>query len=203
MVAAASAFALSLAWFGEPTTLRVAALSVLIAMAGGAVEGAAVGVVQWVLLRSWLPRLTASAWIGVTVAAAVGGWLLGMLPSVTLALVTADDPSAGDATGPPLWVMPLIGVGSGLLLGALFGLVQGAVLRRHVRHPGRWVWANALGWAGAMAVMFTGAGIPSEPWPWVQLVPLAAGTGVLAGLVIGAVTGAFLPYLHPRSGVSG
>jgi hypothetical protein len=49
-----------------------------------------------------------------------------------------------------------------------------------------------------MAVMFTGAGIPNEPWPWEQLLPLAAGTGVLAGLAIGAVTGAFLPRLTPR-----
>lgn len=203
MVAAASAFALSLAWLGEPTTVPVAVLSVLIAMAGGAVEGAAVGAVQWALLRPWLTRLTASAWIGVTVAAAVGGWLLGMLPSVTLALATADDPSAGETTGPPLWVMPLVGVGSGLVLGGLFGLAQAAVLRRHVRHPGRWVWANAVGWAGAMAVMFTGAGIPSEPWPWAQLLPLAAATGVLAGLVIGGATGAFLPHLHARGQVSG
>lgn len=196
MVAAAGAFTLTRVWLGEPETAAVAVLSVLIAMSGGAVEGVAVGAVQWWQLRPWLTRLTASAWVGVTVAAAVAGWMLGMLPSVLVSLVGSDG-SASETTGPPLWVMPLIGIGSGLVLGGLFGLAQSAVLRHHVRNAKAWVWANAAGWAAAMAVMFTGAGIPDGPWPWTQLLPLAAVTGVLSGLVIGAVTGAALPHLQP------
>jgi hypothetical protein len=93
--------------------------------------------------------------------------------------------------------MPLVGVGSGLVLGALFGGAQTLVLRHHVENPGTWVMANALGWAAAMTLMFTGASIPSEPWPLAQLLPLAAVTGLLAGLAVGAVTGAFLPRLRP------
>lgn len=201
MVAAAGAFTLTRIWLGEPETVAVAVLSVLIAMAGGAVEGLAVGGVQWWLLGPWLTRLTASAWVGVTVAAAVVGWMLGMLPSVLVSLVGAHG-SASETTGPPLWVMPLIGIGSGLVLGGLFGLAQYAVLRHHVRNARVWVGANAVGWAAAMAVMFTGAGIPSGPWPWTQLLPLAATTGVLAGLAIGAVTGAVLPRLESLGSVA-
>ena len=47
-----------------------------------------------------------------------------------------------------------------------YRLAQYAVLRHHVCNAGAWVWANAVGWAAAMAVMFTGAGIPAVPWPW-------------------------------------
>ncbi len=199
MVAAAGAFTLTRVWLGEPETVAVAVLTVLIAMIGGAVEGLAVGAVQWWLLRLWLTRLAASAWVGVTVAAAVAGWMLGMLPSVLVPLLGSDG-SASEVTGPPLWVMPLVGIGTGLVLGGLFGLAQYAVLRHHVRNARAWVWANAVGWAAAMAVMFTGAGIPAGPWPWVELLPLAAATGVLAGMAIGAVTGAVLPYLEPAVG---
>ena len=196
MVAAASAFALSLAWLGEPRSLGVAALTVAIAMTGGAMEGAAVGAVQWLLLRRWLTRLGATSWIGVTVAAAMLGWLLGMIPSVAASLAAGEAEPNGSAAGPPFWVMPLLGIASGLLLGALFGAAQSLVLRHHVENSRLWIWANAYGWAAGLTVMFIGAGIPSGPWPWTQLVPLAAATGVLAGLAVGAVTGAFLPRLR-------
>ena len=205
MLAAAGMFTLTRVWLGEPERVAVALLTVLIAMIGGAVEGLAVGAAQWWLLRLWLTRLAASAWVGVTVAAAVAGWMLGMLPSVLVPLLGSDG-SAPEGTGPPLWVMPLIGTGTGLVLGGLFGLAQYVVLRHHVRNARAWVWANAVGWAAAMAVMFTGAGIPAGPWPWAELLPLAAATGVLAGMAIGAVTGAVLPHLEPavtRAEVSG
>ena len=198
MTAAAGAFALIFLLMGEPETWWQGGLALLIAMVGGAIEGLAVGYAQWLLLKRWLLSLTALAWVGVTVAAAVVGWFLGTLPSIVLGIV-ADDSAAPEAAtaGPPLWVMPLIGMGSGLVLGALFGWAQSLVLRRHVTNARTWTMANALGWAAAMAVMFTGAGIPSEPWPLGRLLPLAALTGVVAGLAIGGVTGAFLQRLRP------
>lgn len=197
MTAAAGAFALSFLLMGEPETWWQGGFTLLIAMVGGAVEGLAVGYAQWMLLKRWLLSLTALAWVGVTVAAAVVGWFLGTLPSIVLGIVTEDAAtSEATTTGPPLWVMPLVGVGSGLLLGALFGWAQSLVLRRHVTNAQTWIVANALGWAAAMAVMLTGASIPNEPWPMERLLPLAALTGVLAGLAIGAVTGAFLQRLR-------
>lgn len=198
MVAAADAFTLALRFIGEPETALDAALTVLLALVGGAIEGLAVGIVQWRLLRRWLTGLTASAWVGVTVLAAVVGWALGTLPAVLVSML-ASDAEGTASSGPPLWVMPLAGVAAGAVLGAIFGLMQARVLRHHVSNAGVWVWANALGWASAMAVMLTGASTPDAPWPWTRLLPLAALTGILAGLTIGAVTGAFLPRLKPRS----
>ena len=37
--------------------------------------------------------------------------------------------------------------------------------RRHVRHPWRWIGANAAAWTPAMALIFIGAGLPGAGWP--------------------------------------
>lgn len=196
MAAAATAAGLTLAAVGEPHDLPSAAVTVVGMVAGGVVEGLAVGWLQFLVLRRWLPRLRARAWVGVTVAVAAGGWLLGSLPA-TLGSLAADGDRGGDAaaTGPPTWLMPIAGLVVGLLMGAVFGWAQARVLRGHVPRPRRWVLANALGWGAALVVIFTGASLPSGPWPWPLLLALGAVTGVLAGVAIGSVTGLFLPSL--------
>jgi hypothetical protein len=139
--------------------------------------------------------------VGVTVLVAPAGWVPGMAPSA-LWLRRLDDgaaDAAGATAGPPAWLMPAGGAALGLLLGALFGAAQAAVLRGHVTHPRRWVTANALGWAAAMAVIMTGASLPSGPWPPVELLALGAATGIVAGLATGGVTGIFLPHLGRRA----
>lgn len=203
MAAAAGTAGLLLATVGEPHDWPSALTVWLGSIAGGAVEGLAVGAVQLWVLRPWLPRLPAPRWVLVTVAVALLGWALGMAFPALVAwrLETASD--GGAATGPPLWLMALGGAAMGLVFGAGFGAAQAAVLRGHVARPWRWVTANALGWAAAMAVMMTGASAPSGPWPWPELLALGAATGILAGLAIGAVTGLFLPALDdvaPRGG---
>jgi len=196
MAAAATAAGLTMAAVGEPHDLPSAAVTVGGMVAGGVVEGLAVGWLQFLVLRRWLPQLRARAWVGVTVAVAAGGWLLGSLPA-TLASLAADGDRGGDAaaTGPPTWLMPIAGLVVGLLMGAVFGWAQARVLRGHVARPRRWVLANALGWGAALTVIFTGASLPSGPWPWPPLLALGVATGVLAGVAIGSVTGLFLPSL--------
>ena len=54
------------------------------------------------------------------------------------------------------------------------------MLRERVRHPWRWVLANALGWALAMAVIFTGA-TTRAPLALVEPVGYGALTGAVAG----------------------
>ena len=187
------AFALASALVGEPEGVAPAALTWGILVGGGLVEGFAIGVAQWWVLRDWLVALPARSWVGVTMAAAAVGWAVGALPAVVRNSTGGD--AAGVDGGPPLWVMPVIGVIAGLVLGAMFGAAQYVVLRRFVANAGLWMLANALGWAAAMAVMFTGASIPSTTWPTVDVLFVAAVTGVLAGLAIGAITGLFLPTL--------
>lgn len=203
-VAAGTAVALRIV-VGEPrdwpTGLAVWAGSI----AGGAVEGLAVGVAQAAVLRRWLPRLPVGRWLRATLAVTVVCWALGMAaPALVVWQVRPDAGPAGGAgsaaaagadAGPPLPLTITAGVLGGLVLGAIFGAVQARVLRGHVARPRRWVTANAVGWAAAMGVIMTGASIPGADWPVGRILLLGAATGILAGLVIGAVTGAFLPAL--------
>ena len=196
-IAAAAALAgLSFAAVGEPSDSLGATVTLGLAALGGLVEGLAVGLFQHRVLHPWLPDLRRRRWVGVTVAVAVGGWLLGMLPP-TLASVagTGAADSGSAAQGPPAWVMPLAGLAAGLFAGAVFGAAQAWTLRGLVARPRRWVSANALGWALALAVIFTGASVPGGGWPLWALLTVGALTGVVAGLAIGAVTGLFLSSL--------
>jgi hypothetical protein len=200
MAAAAVAAGLAFTVVGEPTDVGAAALVLGLATLGGAIEGLAIGWFQWSVLHPWLPRLSRRRWVGVTLAVAVAGWFLGMLPSTVVSMSTGPSSTgAPSSTGPPPWVMPVLGVASGLVAGAIFGAAQAWALRGHVLRPRLWVLANSLGWAAAMAVIFTGSSLPAAGWPLAALLALGAVTGVLAGLAIGGVTGLFLPGLDDRA----
>lgn len=193
MAAAAVAAGVAFTSVGEPTDVGSAAVVLALATLGGAVEGAAIGWFQWSALHPWLPRLQRRRWVGVTVAVAVAGWFLGMLPS-TLVSMSLDPASAPDAAAaePSTWVMPLLGIASGLVAGAIFGWAQAWAFRGHVLRPRVWIVANAGGWAAAMAIIFTGATLPPAGSSVTALLVLGAVTGVLAGLAIGGFTGLFL-----------
>jgi hypothetical protein len=81
-------------------------------------------------------------------------------------------------------------------MGAVLGAGQALVLRGRCRHPWRWVTANALGWAVAMAVIFTGATTAGADWSWPVLLGYGALTGAVAGTGLGVVTGAWLGALE-------
>jgi hypothetical protein len=188
MAAAAGAMRQAQTLVGGPASRPHAVVALLLVVAGGVVEGTALGLLQAGGLRTWLPRLRRGRWVAATVAVAGLGW----------AAVSAPAALAGpqDGTPAPGWQVV---VGGGALLGAGMGAVlgwaQSLVLRRHVRFPGRWVAANALAWGPAMAVIFLGAGTPGADWPLLAVVLLGAATGVAAGAVLGVVTGWFLPSL--------
>lgn len=176
---------------GEPQTLpgRLAVLGTFAAV--GAVEGGALAALQWVVLRTRLPRLGAAEWMGVTVAVAVTGWLVGMTPSLFLS-------QASDASDEPtllvvLMLASLVGVGAGLC----FGAAQWFVLRRHAERPARWIWIHAPAWALAMAAIFLGASLPTGEWSAWSIVLVGAGGGVAGGLLLGGVTGLVARRLQP------
>jgi hypothetical protein len=196
MAAAAACAGLALTVVGEPDDLGSAAATIAIATLGGVVEGAALGVVQLHVLRRWLVGLGRS-FVVVTVAAAASGWFLGMLPSTIAQWASADAAPATSTpdNGPPLWLMPIAGLLAGALLGALFGALQAVVLRHHVSAARRWVLANLLGWSVALAVIMTSASVPSASWSIGHVLVLAAVTGIVAGMAVGAVTGLFLPAI--------
>jgi hypothetical protein len=84
-------------------------------------------------------------------------------------------------------------------LGALLGTGQAMVLRGQVRHPWRWVGATMAGWAPAMVVILLGASLPGADWPAPAVVALAAFTALIAGTILGLVSGWFLPTLDGPS----
>jgi NAD(P)-dependent dehydrogenase (short-subunit alcohol dehydrogenase family) len=176
---------------GEPQTLGARLVLLAVFAAVGGVEGGALAAFQWRVLRSRLPRLRQGEWVGVTVALAVAGWIVGMTPS----LFIAQDAEPGHE--PALAFILLMAAAAGAGAGLAFGGAQWFVLRRYAEHAGRWIWIHVPAWALAMAAIFLGASIPTLGWPvWAIAISGAAG-GIAGGLLLGAVTGLVAMDLRP------
>lgn len=186
-MAAAAAAAKTSQWLaGEPSSGRQTATTLSLVVAGGLIEGTALGSLQAFGLRRWLPALNTRRWVLVTIAVAGTGWAAASTPAAL---------GGGDTSGPgwPLLVTGAVALGA--VMGAVLGGAQALVLRHVVRFPRRWVDASMLGWAPAMVVIFAGATAPPAGWPALAVTGLGAATGLAAGAVLGAVTGWFLPSL--------
>ncbi|WP_174776563.1 hypothetical protein [Cryobacterium sp. TmT2-59] len=123
-------------------SLPAAALPSMVA--AGAVEGAVLGWSQTRVLRSRIPAVSRSNWIGGTAAAAAFSWFLGLQASASADVWTA-------------WPVPLIIVAAaatGSLLLCSIGLAQWLELRRHLPHSARWIAASAAAWCVGLAVFF-------------------------------------------------
>lgn len=182
MTAAAGAARTSYALVGEPAKPADMATALALTVAGGLVEGVALGGAQAAGLAHVLPAGSRPRWVVVTVAVAGVGWAAASAPAVLAG------PSR-DGAAPPV---PLVLAGAGALgtvMGAALGLAQAAVLRPHVERPWRWVVASAAGWGPAMAVIFAGATAPDADWPTPAVVALGTVTGAAAGGVLGLVSG--------------
>jgi len=146
---------------------------------GGLVEGSALGALQGWWLAHRFPGLSRTPWLLVTVVVAGLGWAAASLPGLSAASTGGE---------PPVVLVVLGALALGALMGALLGAAQALVLRKLVRHPWRWVSINALAWAPAMAVIFTGAMLPDASWSTPAVVLLGTASGIVAGAVLGAVT---------------
>jgi hypothetical protein len=176
---------------GEPHSRGARLLTLMVFALVGAIEGGALAGLQWRVLRERLPRLRASEWVGVTVALAVAGWLIGMTPSLFI------NNSAPAGTEPGLGVILLVAAGAGAVAGLCFGLVQWFVLRRYARNASRWIWIHIPAWALALSAIFLGASVPDAGSPvWFIAVAGVVG-GISGGLLLGAVTGLVARALQP------
>ena len=156
-------------------------------VAGGLIEGIALGLLQ----GRWLARryrgLSAGAWTLTTVVIAGLGWALASAP----AALGGDD---GGTAPPLLFVLGMAG-GLGLVMGALMGAAQAFVLRGRVRHPWRWVGISAAAWTPTMVIIFAGATLPDASWATLPVIVLGAATGALAGAALGGVSAWLMPAL--------
>jgi hypothetical protein len=191
MAVAAGTAALFVALVGDPATLpsRMGCLAVMVL--AGVLEGMSIGVFQWGVLRRIFPTLTARAWLIPTISVAAGGWFVGMLPQIFF----GGDEGAEMTPEPSPQMVMIFATVFGGIAGVVFGAAQWLVLRRHIERATIWIWTNGFGWALAMAVSYLGASLPTAEWTLGAVVLTGALTGIVAGLTIGAVTGAGLLQL--------
>lgn len=168
-------------------------VALTLVVAGGLVEGTALGTLQATVLGRTFPRLRRARYVAATVVVAGLGWAAASAPGVL-----GED----DGSTPGIALVLLGAAALGLAMGAVLGAVQSLALRGAVRHPWRWTGANAAAWPFAMALIFLGATAPGASWPAGQVVLLGVATGAVAGAALGLVTGFFLPALDgpPASG---
>jgi NAD(P)-dependent dehydrogenase (short-subunit alcohol dehydrogenase family) len=176
---------------GEPQSLGARLLTLATFAAVGVVEGGALAAFQWRVLRTRIPRLRAGEWVGVTVALAVAGWIVGMMPSLFI------NQEATVQEEPGLGLVLLLAAAAGAGAGLCFGAAQWFVLRRHAERAGRWIWIHVPAWALAMGAIFLGASLPSSGSSGWFIALMGAMGGVLGGLLLGVVTGLVARDLQP------
>ena len=122
------------------------------------------------------------------------GILTVLVAGLGWALASAPATVAGDGAGdqPPLALVLLGALALGGVMGVVLGAAQASTLRGRVPHPGTWVAGSAVGWAAAMPIIFLGATGVGATWPWLLVVLTGTATGLVAGAVLGLVTGPFL-----------
>lgn len=158
-------------------------IEVIIMMLLSVAEGLILGWFQWQALRRWLPALKLQSWLWATVLAASLAWLLGTLPTVSLA-----SGLAAQAPVPNAFLLLWSGL-IGLIFGGIFGGFQWFELKRHSAHAGLWIPANAAAWCLGLIVFSLDAALPLGQMSMWEIGISLAGAGALAGTVIGGTTG--------------
>lgn len=149
----------------------------VVALAGG-IEGAMLGLGQWLAWRPYLPSLPAARYVGATSAAAVLAWSIGMLPSTLAGRVAWDRPLT--------WVVAAA-LGAALLLS--IPVAQSAALTGYVPGPRRWIGWTLLAWMVALPWSFAPSPFVTADTPVSGLVLGFALGGLAMALTMAAVTG--------------
>lgn len=185
-----AAAGIGLAYFllaGEPETVAGQVWLMALAVIAGIIEGLITGFLQWSVLRQQFEDMRAGRWLFFTAFGAAVAWVLGMLYPTFFA------GSGGlEAEEPSLILMCFIAGGLGMVLGAVFGFFQWLEMRRHTLGAGWWIIANMVAWLFGMVVIFIGASIPGEETAIGTVILIGAASGLVAGLMVGVITGIFL-----------
>lgn len=196
--AGAMAFAVN-SMIAEPQTFLVKLLVLFLMLVAGFIEGSLLGIFQWNALKVKFPKIPKSQWVFYTVIIAVFGWFIGMLPSLFFMpsqTSTISNSQPFDFDNPIIFA--LLSVGTGFILGALFGLFQWFVLRKYVQQAYQWIIANTLGWGLGLGWIYLFASLPNERTTLLTNSMFGVIGGLLAGLSVGGVTGLFLVKLKEK-----
>jgi hypothetical protein len=162
-----------------PDSMMVAGL-----LGAGAIEGAVLGLAQWLVLRRILPELPRRVWVLATAAAAVVAYIIGLIPS-----------QGGDLSR----LHPAVLAGGAAMLGTIFvvsiGFAQWLVLRRILPSAGWWILANAVAWPLGVMVPVVGLTLVPDGAPVALMGGVGLASGLLMGVVVGAITGFALAWL--------
>lgn len=185
------------AFIGEPQSTKTKLLVLLIMLIAGLIEGTILSWFQWKVLVRKFSTLPQKIWMFYTILVAALGWFLGMLPSLFFAAGSSEigEPDASWNFSNP-FIFAVLSIGSGLILGAIFGLFQWFALRKYAQKAYLWIIANALGWGLGLGWIYLFASIPTEQSAIYFNIGMGVIGGLLAGLSVGAITGVFLVRLE-------
>lgn len=164
--AVATAVAILTIVWGTPDPWRL-----LLVVAAGAVEGAALATGQYAAMGSRRPRR--ALWVGATAGAASLAWLIGMLPS---SLGLDIDLAAA---------VPLLVVG-GLVLLATIPVAQWLALRR--KKAARWIPVTMAAWLVAIAWTAAPSPFVDEASPIGLVAALYVVAGALMAVTVASLT---------------
>jgi hypothetical protein len=183
---------------GEPQTIASKVLVLFFMLLAGFIEGFMLGIFQWKVLINKFQKIPKNKWILNTVRVAVLGWFLGMLPSLFFIPpeTTSNDAPSFNFDNPT--VFALLSIGTGNILGGIFGLFQWFVLKQYVQKAYLWILANALGWGLGLGWIYLFASLPSENTTLMTNIVLGIFGGLLAGITVGGVTGLFFINLKEK-----
>lgn len=175
---------------GEPGTGALAELFMLgLSATAGLVEGACLGLAQWLVLRRIFPRLPLRHWVLFTAVGAALAWVIGMGAG-----------THAPALAPPAVVLVVIIMAAGLVLGALLGAAQALALRRHIGGVGPWIFASALGWMIGLLFAFIGVAMTPEPGASLYNVAVMVACGAAMAIAPAITTGRVLQAFASRHG---
>jgi hypothetical protein len=161
-----------------------ALLTLIVLVVAGGFEGAALGWAQGSVLRRVLPALSLRRFTVATALAAMLAWLLGMLPN-----------TVSDLLGSNMVVLIGLWIAVALPIVLSIGAAQWLVLRRYVPRSALWIPIVAGAWAIGVMATFIGASLITDTMPIAAAVAIGVGSGVLMGLVAGALSGLGLVYI--------
>ena len=155
-------------------------------IAAGAWEGVCLGAAQALILFS--AATVRARWIAATMLGAAVGYALTIVGGAGNAGAAQTDPA-------PL-LLALAGAALGLFMGALLGAAQWLSVRERLS-PRRWIAANAVGWAAAMAVIMLAASAVPAGWRLSAVASFGAAVGSAAGICVGLATARARPDSGP------
>jgi hypothetical protein len=153
----------------------------LLGLVGGALLGGAVGGAQWLVLRRYLLPV-AGGWIWASIVGGTVGLGVGLAVADLLVLSTAGATTREALRQVGLLQVTLQAAVTGAIVGMGLGGAQWLALRNSTAGSGWWIFVSGLAWLvgmGVGALLADGLGV--------------LGALLIAGLIIGAVTGLSLP----------